>query len=137
MLNPSLETRLARLAERHEEISALLSDPKVIGNQDQFRKLSQEYAEVSGVVSRYRDYRRVRDDREAAEAMAGDPDPAAREMAEEELARTGTELESLAAELQVLLLPKDPNDARNVFLEIRAGADFEEHIAGIVRVLGQ
>jgi peptide chain release factor 1 len=126
MLNPSIETRLARLAERHEEIAAMLADAKVISNQEQFRKLSQEYAEVSGIVARYQAYRRVLDDREAAETMAADPDPATREMAQEELARTGPELESLASELQVMLLPKDPNDARNVFLEIRAGAGGDE-----------
>jgi peptide chain release factor 1 len=125
-MQPSLEARLAGLAERFDEITALLADPGVIGNQERFRKLSQEYAEVGPLVARYRDWRAARAEREAAEAMGRDPDPALRALAQEELAPLATRLAALEAELQRLLLPKDPNEGRNVFLEIRAGAGGDE-----------
>jgi peptide chain release factor 1 len=128
-MNPSIEARLANLAERFEEITASLGDPKVIGNQDRFRKLSQEYAEINPIVALYRDYDAARGDLDTARAMSEDSDPAAREMAQEEITHASQRLEKLEQEIQVQLLPKDPNDQRNVFLEIRAGAGGDE--AGI------
>jgi peptide chain release factor 1 len=128
-MNPSIEARLAGLAERFEEITASLADPKVIGNQEQFRRMSREYAEINPVVSLYRDWHAAHGDLETARAMSADSDPAVREMAQEEIAHATQRLERLEQELQVQLLPKDPNDQRNVFLEIRAGAGGDE--AGI------
>jgi len=125
-MNPSIEARLAGLAERFEEIERLLADPKVIGRQDQFRKLSQEYAEINPVVKLYGDYRHVHEELEAARAMLRDSDASIREMAQEEMADAQRRVEILEAEMQTLLLPKDPNDARNVFLEIRAAAGGDE-----------
>ena len=125
-MNPSIETRLTSLAQRFEEIERLLSDPKVIGNQDQFRKLSQEYSEINPVVKLYGDYRAAHEQLEAAQAMLKDEDPSIREMAQEEVAEAHRHIEKFEAEIQTLLLPKDPNDNRNIFLEIRAAAGGDE-----------
>ena len=125
-MNPSIQGRLDSLAQRFEEITALLADPKIIGNQAQFRKLSQEYAEINPVVNLYRDFRRAYDEREAARAMRKDPDSDMREMAEEEFARADKKIKELEQEIQILLLPKDLDDNRNVFLEIRAGTGGDE-----------
>ncbi len=125
-MNPSIETRLTGLAQRFEEIERLLADPKVIGKQDQFRKLSQEYAEINPVVKLYGDYRAASDQLEAARAMLKDEDASIREMAQEEVTEARQLVEKLEAEIQALLLPKDPNDNRNIFLEIRAAAGGDE-----------
>jgi len=125
-VNPSIETRLSGLAERFEEIERLLADPKVIGKQDQFRKLSQEYAEINPVVKLYGDYLAASDQLESARAMLKDEDASIRKMAQEELADAQQLIVNLEAEIQALLLPKDPNDNRNIFLEIRAAAGGDE-----------
>jgi peptide chain release factor 1 len=125
-MNPSIQARLTSLAERFEEITASLSDPKVIGNQERFRKLSQEYAEINPLVNLYQNYRHACDELEVARAMSKDPDNAVREMAQDEITQTGRRIEELEKSLQQLLLPKDPDDQRNVFLEIRAGAGGDE-----------
>src|SRR3989338_6953755 len=121
-MNPSIETRLAGLAQRFEEIERMLADPKVIGKQDRFRKLSQEYAEINPVVKLYGDYRAASDQLESARAMLKDEDPSIREMAQEEITDARQLIAKLESEIQTLLLPKDPNDNRNIFLEIRAAA---------------
>jgi len=125
-MHPALRTRLDGLAQRFEEITALLSDPAVIGNQNRFRELSKEYAEVQPLMALYERLRRAQDELEAARAMSQDPDSAMREMAAEEIARAEREVETCDAEMQKLLLPRDPSDQRNVFLEIRAGAGGDE-----------
>jgi peptide chain release factor 1 len=125
-MNPSIETRLTGLAQRFEEIERLLSDPKVIGKQDQFRKLSQEYAEINPVVKLYGDYRAASEQLESARAMLKDQDESIREMAQEEMAEAQQLISKLEADIQTLLLPKDPNDNRNIFLEIRAAAGGDE-----------
>ena len=125
-MNPSIETRLTSLAQRFEEIEHLLADPKVIGKQDKFRKLSQEYAEINPLVKLYADYRHACDQLESARAMLADEDPSIRELAQEEISDAQYLIEKLEAEIQTLLLPKDPNDNRNVFLEIRAAAGGDE-----------
>ena len=125
-MNPSIETRLASLAQRFEEIERMLADPKVIGKQDQFRKLSQEYSEINPVVKLYGDYGAAHEQLKAAQAMLKDKDPSIREMAQEEVADAQQLIAKLEAEIQTLLLPKDPNDNRNIFLEIRAAAGGDE-----------
>ena len=125
-MNPSIQTRLEGLVQRFDEVLALLSDPKVIGDNDRFRRLSQEYAELNDVVALYRDYRRMTEEREAARAMLTDSDSDLRDMAAEEVARATGRLEELERDLQRRMLPKDPDDSRNVFLEIRAGAGGDE-----------
>ncbi len=125
-MHPALRTRLDGLARRFEEITALLSDSTVIANQPRFRDLSKEYAEIQPLMALFERYERARAELDAARAMRQDPDSAMREMADEEVARAERELAAYDADMQKLLLPRDPDDTRNVFLEIRAGAGGDE-----------
>ena len=125
-MKASLVSKLDNLLDRYEEIGALLSDGEIIANQDRFRGLSQEYAEIEPVVHGYGDYRQVMQDLAEATAMLSEDDADMREMAEEEVKAAKAKLEVLEVELQTLLLPKDPNDSHNVFLEIRAGTGGDE-----------
>ena len=125
-MNPSIQSKLEGLDLRLEEISAMLSDPEVIANQNRFRVLAMEHAEILPVVKLYREYRTARSDLEAAQALSQDKDSGMRTMAEEESTRLAAVITGLEQQLQKLLLPKDPNDNRNVFLEIRAGTGGDE-----------
>ncbi|WP_297188500.1 peptide chain release factor 1 [uncultured Porticoccus sp.] len=125
-MKQSILEKLQHLADRYEEVGALLSDPEVIGQQTRFRELSREYAELESVVKSYRDYYRVQTNMEEARALLKDADADMRAMAEEDLLENQGRLADLEVELQTLLLPKDPNDDRNVFLEIRAGTGGDE-----------
>ncbi|MFD2231467.1 peptide chain release factor 1 [Alkalimarinus sediminis] len=125
-MKPSIAAKLDNISERYEEIAALLSDPGVISDQDKFRDLSKEYAELEPVVKCFGDYKQVDDDIEEANMLLQDGDADMREMAQEELAEAEARKEVLGLELQKLLLPKDPNDTHNVFLEIRAGTGGDE-----------
>ncbi|HUH37536.1 MAG TPA: peptide chain release factor 1 [Spongiibacteraceae bacterium] len=125
-MKASLLAKLDQLLDRHQELGALLSDAGVIGDQDRFRAYSKEYAEIEPVVACYGDYRRVQQDLAAARELMGDADAELRAMAEDELAAGEARREVLEAELQRLLLPRDPNDHNNVFLEIRAGTGGDE-----------
>ncbi len=123
-MKASIVAKLDGLLERYEELGALLSDAEVIGNQDKFRSLSREYAEIEPVVQCHGRYRAQCEDLAAAEGMLDDPE--LREMAEEEIRDGRARQQELEAELQRLLLPRDPNDSHNVFLEIRAGTGGDE-----------
>jgi len=125
-VNPAIQERLDRLIDRAEELNGLLSQPDVINNQNEFRKLSQEYAEVSPVVSKYEQYRKAVGELENINSMLKDSDAEMRAMAQEELPGAEQKLADTENELQTLLLPRDPNDQRNVFLEIRAGTGGDE-----------
>ncbi len=125
-MNPAIQSRLENLDLRLEEISALLSDPSVIGTQDRFRALSREYSEIQPLVNRYREHRETERELATARAMLDESDPGMRGMAEDEVKRLTAQLAGLEQDLQKLLLPKDPNDTRNIFLEIRAGAGGDE-----------
>ena len=125
-MKSSLLTKLETLTDRHEEVSALLGDSETISDQDKFRELSREYSELEAVVSCYADYSRVKRDIEEASAMLDDPDGDLREMAQEEIDTATGRLADLEKDLQTLLLPRDPNDSHNVFLEIRAGTGGDE-----------
>ncbi|MGB1907698.1 MAG: peptide chain release factor 1, partial [Spongiibacter sp.] len=125
-MKASIHTKLENLLDRYEEIGALLSDGEIIADQDRFRALSKEYAEIEPVVNSYAQYRQVCDDRDAATLMLEEDDADMREMAQEEIAAAEEEIERLEQELQALLLPRDPNDSHNVFLEIRAGTGGDE-----------
>jgi peptide chain release factor 1 len=118
-MKPSLRGKLDQIAERFEEITALLADPEIQSDQRQFRELGREYAQLEPVVEAYRRYADVEADIESARELLADPEMAP--LAREEL----TTAEQLKAELepalQLLLIPPDPNDQRNIFLEIRAG----------------
>ncbi|MDP5209462.1 peptide chain release factor 1 [Microbulbifer sp. 2205BS26-8] len=125
-MKESLLNKLDHLQERHEEISALLGDAGVIADQEQFRDLSREYAELEEVVKCYGRYRQLQEDMAAAREMLSERDSELREMAQEELSKAQCQVAPLERELQALLLPRDPNDRKNVFLEIRAGTGGDE-----------
>ena len=126
MLKTSLLEKLETLRDRFDEVGALLSDPEVMSNQNKQRDLGKEYAELEPVVQTYRRYRAIEANMEEAKSLLQDDDADMRAMAEEEIASGSEQLEPLALELQKLLLPKDPNDEKNVFLEIRAGTGGDE-----------
>ena len=125
-MKTSLRSKLETLSDRIEEINALLADPGVIGDQNQFRDLSKEHAQISPVVDCFIKYQETLEDIDAAESMLKDDDPEIREMAGAELKDSRLKMEQLELELQKLLLPKDPNDDSNIFLEIRAGTGGDE-----------
>jgi peptide chain release factor 1 len=122
----SIQSRLEQLNERFEEVNALLSDQGTIANQDKFRDLSKEFAEIEPIVQCFKAWQQSRADMSEATELARDGDADMRAMAEEELEAAGQKSEELDVELQQLMLPKDPNDGKNVFLEIRAGTGGDE-----------
>jgi peptide chain release factor 1 len=123
-MKASVAAKLASLVSRAKELDALLSDPDVTANLDNYRKLTREHAEIAPVVGRYGDYVAAEGDVAAAEDMAKDPQM--REFAEAEIRAGRERLEEIAADIQKMLLPKDPNDDKNLFLEIRAGTGGDE-----------
>ncbi len=125
-MKSSVQTKLETIAERYEEVGALLSDPSVISDQNKFRNLSKEYSEIEPVVQAFAAFRTAEDNLAEAELLTQDSDPEMREMGQEEYKSAKEEIERLEGELQVLLLPKDPNDGKNVILEIRAGTGGDE-----------
>ncbi len=125
-MKASIQLKLESLAERHDEIAALLSQPDTQSNQNKFRSLSQEYAQIGPLVECYKRYQDGLAQLASAKDMANDSDAELRELAKEEINETESLLTSLEHELQLLLLPKDPNDTRNIFLEIRAGTGGDE-----------
>ena len=125
-MKASIRSKLENLSERHEEIGALLSDPGVINDQNRFRTLSKEYAQIEPVTKCYQEYQSVEEDLSAAQNMLKDDDQEMRLMAEEELKSAQERQLEIEVDLQKLLLPKDPNDDKNIFLEIRAGAGGDE-----------
>ncbi|MCO7516545.1 peptide chain release factor 1 [Pseudomonas guariconensis] len=125
-MKASLLKKLETLQDRFEELTALLGDAEVISDQTRFRAYSREYAEVEPVIAAYKEWSKVQDDLEGAQALLKDSDPDLREMAVEEVREAKEQLVGLESQLQRMLLPKDPNDGRNVFLEIRAGTGGDE-----------
>ena len=125
-MKASLLNKLDNLSDRFEELTALLGDAEVIAKQSQFRAYSKEYAEIEPVIATFRELRKVQGDLESAQALLKDSDPDLREMAEEEVAQAKEALTALEDKLQRMLLPKDPNDGRNVYLEVRAGTGGDE-----------
>ena len=125
-MKSSLVTKLESLCDRHEEVSALLSDAETASNPDKFRTLSQEYAQLDEVVRVYTGYRQAQADLAEAQTMLADGDPDVREMVQEEMDSLTQQMTLAEGELQVLMLPKDPKDKNNVFLEIRAGTGGDE-----------
>ena len=125
-MKESIQHKLETLVERHEEISALLAQPETMADQNKFRALSQEYAQLAPVVSNFTAYKASVSAIEDAKVMMADDDADMREMAKEELADAQQQQQELTVTLQKLLLPKDPNDQRNIFLEVRAGTGGDE-----------
>jgi peptide chain release factor 1 len=118
-MKSSLRGKLDQITERFEEITALMADPQIQGDQNQFRDLGREYAQLEPVVQTYRGYVTAEDDVSTALEMMNDPEMVS--LAREELAVAKATVERLEPELLLLLIPADPNDQRNVFLEVRAG----------------
>lgn len=125
-MKESIINKLEGTRDRFEELAALLADPEVIGNQNRFRDLSREYARLGPLVSLFSEYERVRADLAAAQEMAVDTDPELRRMGEEEVEALSVRRNALQVELQKALIPTDPHDHSNVFLEIRAGTGGDE-----------
>jgi len=125
-MKASINLKLENLIDRFEEIAALLSQPEVQSDQNKFRSLSQEYAQIGPLVSCYKQYQENEEDLEGAMEMLKDSDPELRELAKEEQLEAEKIKQTLEQQLEILLLPKDPNDNRNVFLEVRAGTGGDE-----------
>ncbi len=125
-MKKSLHLKLEKLLERQEELEGLLSDPTIISKQNKFRELSQEYAEVRPIVSCFKQYLRVANDIKNADEILKDGDKEMQGLAAEELKQAKIKHGGLEEKLQILLLPKDPADNSNLFLEIRAGTGGEE-----------
>ncbi|MCB1803405.1 MAG: PCRF domain-containing protein, partial [Gammaproteobacteria bacterium] len=118
-MKTSIRNKLEQISDRYHEITALLADPEVQSDNNRFRELSREYAQVEQVSRSFGQYMAAEQELRSAEQMLSDPEMA--ELAEDACADARHTLQQLEPELQRLLLPQDPNDARNVFLEIRAG----------------
>ena len=125
-MKDSLQQKLDRVVDRYQELAALLSDPDIIGDTNRYRDLSREYAELEPVVQCFERWRRASENCATARAMLEDSDAEMRAMGQEELAGAQQQLEQLEAQLQTLMLPRDPRDRCNVFLEIRAGTGGDE-----------
>ncbi len=123
-MKSSIRNRLEQLARRLVEVDALLAEPEIAGDMNSFRKMSRERSELEPVVSAFAAYSGTEEDIQAAQEMMSDPEM--RDMAEEEFKLGKERLEQLSADLQILLLPRDPDDTRSVFLEIRAGTGGDE-----------
>ena len=123
-MTPTLRRKLEALAERREELERLLSDPAVVGDNDRFRALSREFSQLEPVATALADEGRAKADLAAAEAMRDDPD--LRELADEEITAAQQRLQQLDEELALLLVPRDPRDDGNLFLEVRAGTGGDE-----------
>jgi peptide chain release factor 1 len=123
-MTPSIRRKLEALAERHQEIGLLLSQPDVLADNSRFRQLSQEYAQLEPVAASLREHAQA--EHELAESRAMLDDPELRDMAIDDVARLEQRLQDLDGELQLLLLPKDPRDEANLYLEVRAGTGGDE-----------
>ncbi len=119
-------TKLQELEKRYEELEELLSDPAVLANYSVYQKHAREHAGIADIVQAYREYRRIESQIEDNKGLLRDGDEELRELAKEELPHLREKLEELEERLKILLIPEDPNDERNVFLEIRAGTGGDE-----------
>ncbi len=125
MLN-SIQTRLDQVQERLQEVTMLMAEPDAANDSQKFQALSREYGQLEPVVSVYRQWQQANDDLHAARDMLDTDDAEMKELAEDEIEQNQQQIEQLEHQLQILLLPKDPNDDRNVFLEVRAGTGGDE-----------
>ena len=125
-MNQSILSKLEQLSMRLEEINALLSDQSIASDQNKFRELSIEHSQLTPVNDKYKSYLSTIEDIEAAEKLLSEQDDEMKQMAEEEISSGQKVLEQLELDLKKALLPKDPNDSRNIILEIRAGTGGDE-----------
>src|SRR3990167_1081575 len=125
-MKASLINKLKQIASRFGEVGGLLSDADVMNDQNRFRELSKEYAHLGPIIACFETYQKNVDAIEAAKAMLAENDAGIRKLADEELSALKAQQSALEDQLQLLLLPADPNDERNVYLEIRAGTGGDE-----------
>jgi peptide chain release factor 1 len=125
-LSPSMMAKLSGLTDRQDEVSALLSDPEVMAERNRFTALSKEFAELEPVITCFRRFNELETELTDAREFAKDDDPELRDLAQEDIGKLTGEIASQEQQMQTLLLPKDPNDGSNVFLEIRAGTGGDE-----------
>ncbi len=125
-MKDSIKKKLEGLLERYEEVSNLLADPEIIADQGQFRALSMEYSQLEPVAKGFGDYQKAQEDIAAATQMLEDSDAEMRALGQEELKAAETQARTLEEALQRQLLPQDPHDNSNVFLEVRAGTGGDE-----------
>ena len=118
--------RLDQLEERYEELGRQLSDPKIVNDQENYRKVAKAHRDLEPAVEKFREYRKIKDGIAEAKAMLADSDPDMREMAQAELDNLEPKLPAVEEELKVLLLPKDPNDEKNIVIEVRAATGGDE-----------
>ena len=118
--------RLTQIEARYDDLSAQMADPALVSDQQQYQKITKQHRDLQSVVENIRDLKRIEQGIADAKAMASEPDPDMRAMAEEELAQLESERPAVEERIRVLLLPKDPNDEKNVILEIRAGTGGDE-----------
>ena len=123
-MKESLRFRLDQLVERFEEVTALLSDPEIIADNDKFRTLSMEHSDLSELTDTWQQYRQAEEDLATAQELLSDPDM--KEMAADEIDTAKARIAELEDVLNVMMLPKDPNDKVPAFLEIRAGTGGDE-----------
>lgn len=126
LLTDSMMSKLESLRDRFDEVAALLSDAEVMADRESFTALSKEYAEIEPVVGCYRRAMQLEANIADNEQLLEEEDPEMRELAQQDIADCRAQLEKLTSELKTLLIPKDPNDQSNVFLEIRAGTGGDE-----------
>ena len=125
-LDPRLAAKLRGLEARKAELENDLSDPEVVGDRKRYADATRAFAELGPIVAAWTEYRKVDEDREGAAELMDGGDAEMRQLAQEELGELDTRLQQLEADLKILLLPSDPNDSKNIILEIRAGAGGDE-----------
>lgn len=118
--------KIQEIEERYERLESDLARPEVIKDQKSYQKYVKEHSQLSPIVQTFRKYNKIRDEIEENSSLINDPDPEIRDLAKEEIDSLGSELELLKSELKILLIPKDPNDEKNIILEIRAGTGGDE-----------
>jgi peptide chain release factor 1 len=125
-MKDSIRQRLEKMVDRFEEVGGLLADPSTDGGSQQFRELSMEYSRLQPLTDHFQAYRGLESELATAQQMAADPDPSMRDMATEEMQRVAGMLTDTEAQLRSLLIPRDPRDEKNIFLEVRAGTGGDE-----------
>jgi peptide chain release factor 1 len=123
-MKPSMQKKLAALSDRIQELNTLLSSESITNDMDQYRKITKEHSDITPIVDEYLAYKKNEDNLNEAQAMLSDPEM--KEFAQEEIEQCKLKLVAIEDNLQKLLLPKDPNDEKNIFLEIRAGTGGDE-----------
>ena len=118
--------RLQQMEDRYEELGGQLADPEIVNDQQKYQKVAKQHRDLQEVVEKFRQYKQIRNGVNDARGMLNESDPEIRAMATEELAELESRLPAIEDDLKVMLLPKDPNDEKNVILEIRAGTGGDE-----------